>query len=309
MKATTLLLPLILALTMLPPNAGASEKSGKKLMVIASIPDFADMAREIGGAHVTVESMANGTEDVHAVAVRPSLAAKLARADVLIEMGLENEHAWLPALVEVCSNQKIRSGRQGDIIASEGVVPKDVPTNVGRSQGEQHPAGNPHVNLGPDMGRLMAQNIAKGLTANAPEYKADFEANLAKYLEKLDVKEKEWREAAAKLKGVKFVSHHPDMAYFADFLGLEEVGTVEPKPGIPPSSSHTAALIEEMKTQGVKVIVREPQYSEKLANEIASKTGAKVVKLTVMVGGVPEAKTWIDMIDYNIQAMLEAIKG
>lgn len=111
-----------------------------------------------------------------------------------------------------------------------------------------------------------------------------------------------------KLKGVKFVSHHPDMAYFADFLGLEEVGTVEPKAGIPPSGSHTAALIEEMKTKGAKIIIREPQYSANLANEIASKTGAKVVKLAVMVGGVPEVKTWIDLIDYNIKALLEAIK-
>jgi len=309
MRTTTFLLALLCAMAWLHCGAGASEKSGRKLMVIASIPDFADMAREIGGTHITVESMANGTEDVHAVAVRPSLAAKLARADVLIEMGLENEHAWLPPLVEVSSNQKIQPGRQGDIIASEGVVPKDVPTIVGRKEGEQHPGGNPHVNLGPDMGRLMAQNIAKGLTANAPDYKADFEANLAKYLEKLDAKEKEWREAAAKLKGVKFVSHHPDMAYFADFLGLEEIGTVEPKAGIPPSGSHTAALIKEMKAQGAKIIVREPQYSDALAREIAAQTGAKVVKLAVMVGGVPEAKTWIDMIDYNIKAMLEAIKG
>ena len=124
---------------------------------------------------------------------------------------------------------------------------------------------------------------------------------------RLEAKEKEWKAAAAKLKGVKVVSHHADMEYFADFLGLEIVGTVEPKHGIPPSSSHTAALIEEMKAKGVKIIIREPQYSEKLANEIAAKTGAKVVKLAAMVGGVPEAKTWIEMIDYNIHAMLDAV--
>src|SRR5208337_1421742 len=98
-------------------------------------------------------------------------------------------------------------------------------------------------------------------------------ANLAKYLEKLDAKEKEWKAAAEKLKGVKVIEHHEDMEYFADFLGLEIAGTVEPKHGIPPSSSHTAALIETMKAKGVKIIIREPQYSEKLANEIASKTG------------------------------------
>ena len=287
--------------------AAATNASEKQLNVIASIPDFADMAREIGGAHVSVQAMANGTEDVHAVAVRPSLAAKLARADVLIEMGLDLEHAWLPALVEVANNQKIK--HQGDIVASEGIVPKEVPTIVGRTEGEQHAAGNPHVNVGPDMGRIFAQNIAKGLIANAPEFKADFEANLAKYLDKLSAKEKEWQEAAKRLKGTKIVSHHPDMAYFADFLGLVEVGTVEPKAGIPPSSSHTAALIELMKAQGCKVIIREPQYSDGLAKEIAAQTGAQVVKIAVMVNGVPEAKTWIEMIDYNIHAMLDAVQA
>jgi zinc/manganese transport system substrate-binding protein len=158
------------------------------------------------------------------------------------------------------------------------------------------------------MGRPMARNICAGLVGAAPEHKAVFEANLAKYLERLAVKEKEWAGAAAKLKGIKCVSYHPDSIYFTEFLGLELIGTIEPKPGIPPSAGHTAELINDMKQQGAKVILLEPQYSDKLPNEIASKAGAKVAKIAVMVGGRPEAKTWIDTVDANIAAVLTAVE-
>lgn len=283
--------------------------SDKQIKVIASIPDLADMAREIGGENITVECMTTGVEDIHAVAVRPSLAARLARADVLIELGLEAEHAWLPPLIDASNNVKInRVNRPGRIVASQGVTPKEVPLIVSRQEGEQHPSGNPHINVGPDMGRLMITNICHGLTAVAPDHKAFFEANLAKYLARLDVKEQEWAAAGEKLKGVKCVSFHPDMIYLTDFLGMEQLGTIEPKPGIPPSAGHITDLIKEMKQAGVKIIIREPQYSDKLPNEIATKTGAKVVKIAVMVGGRPEAKTWIETVDANIHALLDAVQ-
>ena len=276
----------------------------QRLTVIASIPDFADIGREIGGEHISIESIARGVEDPHAVPVRPSIASKLARADVLIEMGLDMEHAWLPSLVDASNNPKIKG--DGRIIATEGVVPKDVPTTVGRREGEQHTEGNPHVNVGPEGGRAFARNICEGLSRAAPRFKADFDANLKRYLEKLDKKEAEWRAAAAKLKGIRFVSFHPDMVYLADYLGMEQLGTIEPKPGISPSASHTADLINIMKAQKAQLVIREPQYPEGLANEIASQTGAKVVKLAIMVGGLPEATSWIAMIDANIKALLEA---
>ena len=275
------------------------------LNVIASIPDFADIAREIGGAHVSVESIARGVEDPHGVPVRASIAAKLARADALIEMGLGMEHAWLPALIDASNNPKLRG--DGDIQASEGITPKDVPLVVGRTEGEQHAEGNPHFNVGPDCGRTFAKNIAAGFKKLSPKYASDFEANLKRYLEKLAKKEIEWQAAAKKLKGVKFISYHPDMVYFADFLGMEQLGTLEPKPGIPPSASHTADLIALMKAQHAQLILREPQYSDDLPREIAAQTGAKVVTIAIMVNGVPGAKTWIDMIDTNIKSLMGAL--
>jgi ABC-type Zn uptake system ZnuABC Zn-binding protein ZnuA len=281
----------------------------KTLNVIATIPDLADIAREIGGTHVSVESMASGQEDPHAVPVRPALAAKLARTDALIEVGLDLEHAFLPALVEASNNPRIKLGSPGHIIASEGIVPKEVPLVVSRTEGEQHPEGNPHVNVGPDMGKRMAKNIAAGFSALAPGNETDFKNNLKTYLAKIADKEKEWKKKGAKLKGVKFVSFHPDFIYFADYFGMEQVGTLEPKPGIPPSAAHTTAIIKTLsEIKGTKVIVREPQYSENLPNQIAAQTGAKVVKVAIMVNGLPEAKTWIAMIDANLDALLKAVE-
>lgn len=304
MKSKHVLLAMLAAVAFATARA-----SDKKLQVIASIPDLADIAREIGGDLINVESLASGVEDIHAVPVRPSLAARLSRADVLIELGLEAEHAYLPPLIEASNNPKINKvGRAGRIVASDGVVPKDVPLLVSRAEGEQHPSGNPHINLGPDMGRVMANNICAGLIAVLPEHKATLEANLAKYLERLAVKEKEWAAAAEKLKGIKCVSYHPDTIYLVDFLGMELLGTIEPKPGIPPSAGHTTDLIKEMKQAGAKIILLEPQYSDKLPNEIAAKTGAKVVKIAAMVGGRPGPKTWIDTVDGNILAILKAVQ-
>lgn len=296
-----LLLPAALLLAM-----SARAEDGKKLKVIASIPDFADMAREIGGEFVEVESLAKGIEDLHAVPVRPSFAAKLAGADVLIEMGLGNEHAWLPALVEASHNPKLKPGGKGNIVAAAGQTPLEVPADLSRREGELHAEGNPHMNLDPAAGKAMARNIADGLIANSPGRKQVFEANLAKYLAAIAAKEKEWQAAAEKLKGVKFVSYHNHWAYWARYFGMEYAGTLENKPGIPPSGSHLAQLMEAMKRDGVKLVVREPQFSEKLPRDVAEKTGGTVVKLAVMVGGLPEAKTWIGLIDANLKALLEA---
>ena len=282
---------------------------GRVLNVIASIPDWADMAREIGGPHVKVEALTQGTEDIHGVPVRPSMAAKLASADVLIETGLDNEHAWLPALVETSGNPKIRGDGKGRVLACEGLTPLELPTDLSRTQGEVHAEGNPHMNLDPGRGKALAANICKGLSANAPEFKSEFETNLAKYQERIEAKLAEWRKAGEKLRGLKFVSYHNHWVYWADFFQMQYAGTLEVKPGIPPSGSHISRLVEKMKSEGITLVVREPQFSEKLPREIAAKVNGKVVKLAIMVGGLPEAKTWVEMIDTNLKNLLAAVEG
>ncbi|MEI6233097.1 MAG: metal ABC transporter substrate-binding protein [Planctomycetota bacterium] len=296
--------PLELLLLTIALSSAAADKA---LNVMTTIPDLADIAREIGGHAITVESIVSGTDDIHAVSVRPSLVAKLARADAVIEIGLDLEHSFLPSLVEAANNPKLK--REGRIVVSEGMIPKDVPTVISRAEGEQHPEGNPHMNVGPDSGKRFAKNICARLCELAPGNESLFKANLKTYLAKVADKEKEWKAKGAKLKGVKFVTYHPDFVYFSDYFGMESVGTLEPKPGIPPSASHTAQIITRLKEiNGTKLILREPQYSDALPTAIAAQTGAKVVKIAIMVDGLPEAKTWIGMIDANLEAIIKALE-
>jgi len=289
--------------------AGGPASAEEKIYIVTSLPDLADIAARIGGDLVTVESLARGIEDPHGVPIKPSFVPKLNRAQVLIVMGLEYEHSWIPALVTESRNSKIVKGNNGYIDVSLKVTPKEVPTDLSRAKGELHPAGNPHFNLDPEAGRLIAQTIAEGLTLNFPQHRATFEANLKAFLSQLDAKIREWKIMARPLRGVRFVSYHQDITYFADRFGMEYVGTIELKPGIEPTAAHLVELVQTMKTEGVKVVVREPHFSEKVPSQIADQVGGQVVKLPIMVGGAPEVKTYFDLIEYNIRELLKAAQA
>ena len=281
----------------------------EKIYIVTSLPDLADIATRIGGDLVTVESLAKGIEDPHGVPIKPSFVPKLNRAQVLIIMGLEYEHSWIPALVTESRNSRIIKGNAGYIDVSLKVTPKEVPTDLSRAKGELHPAGNPHFNLDPEDGRLIAQTIAEGLSANFPQHRKKFETNLKDFLVQLDAKIREWEVVARPLKGVKFISYHADFTYFADRFGLDYVGTIEFKPGIEPTAAHLVELMQNMKTGGVKIVLREPHFSEKVPNQIANEVGGLVVKLPIMVGGVPEVKTYFDLIEYNLRTLLKAAQA
>ena len=193
--------------------------AGDKLYIVTTLPDLADITASIGGDVVTVESLARGVEDPHGIPIKPSFVPKLNRAQAVVVMGLEYEHSWIPALLAEARNPKILKGQSGYIDVSVRVTPKEVPTDLSRAQGELHPAGNPHFNLDPEDGRLIAQAIAEGLTLNFPQHRAKFEANLKAYLAQLSVRMREWETLAKPLKGVKFVSYHQDFTYFADRFG------------------------------------------------------------------------------------------
>jgi len=286
-------------------TAGAEEK----IYVVTTLPDLADIAARIGGDLVTVESLAKGIEDPHGIPMKPSFVPKLNRAQVVVLMGLEYEHSWLPGLLFEARNQKILKGQSGYIDVSVRVTPKEVPTDLSRAKGELHPFGNPHFNLDPEDGRLIAQTIAEGLSANFPQHRKKFETNLKDFLVQLDAKIREWEVMARPLKGVKFISYHADFTYFADRFGLDYVGTIEFKPGIEPTAAHLVELMQNMKTGGVKIVLREPHFGEKVPNQIANEVGGLVVKLPIMVGGVPEVKTYFDLIEYNLRTLLKAAQA
>ncbi len=289
--------------------AASHGRAADKLKVVTTIPDLADMTRQIGGDAVDVTSLATGVEDIHAVPMKPSFAVTLNRADAVVLMGLEAEHAFLPALLEAARNPKIQRDTPGYIDCSVYITPLDVPTRIDRSLGDIHPMGNPHYNLDPVMGKDAARAIADGLARLQPENRATFQKNLDAFQAKLDEAIARWEKEAAPLKGKKLVSYHPDLLYFAERFGMEPVGTIEIRAGVDPTPGHIAELEDTMRRQKVDIVVRELHYPAGLADTVAKQTGAKLVELPVMVGGVPEAKDYISFIDYNVRTMLKAAQS
>ena len=277
-----------------------------EIRVVATLTDLADFARNIGGNHVSVRSLATGVEDTHGVPLKPSFVPSMNRADLIILVGFGCEHSFLPALLEASKNPGIQYGRAGYIDCSKGIVPAEVPKSTDHSEGDVHPYGNPHYMLDPVRAKTAIQNIYEAFVAKAPEYEADFKKNREAYLAKLDPKIAEWQDKAKPLKGLKFVSYHGHWFYFAERFGMEYYGTIEYKPGVDPTTRHIETLVASMKADHVPVVVREPQFPEKVPALIAEQTGAKLVKLPIMPGGVPKTDTYIEMMDYIIQSFVGA---
>ncbi|MGH7254519.1 MAG: metal ABC transporter substrate-binding protein, partial [Nitrospirales bacterium] len=310
-KASSFLLALVAVCCLL--NLGMAGRppvgQGGKLYVVASIPDLADITARIGGDLVEVESLARGVEDPHGVPIKPSFLPKLNRADLLVVMGMEHEHAWLDALVAEARNPRILPQGHGYVDCSVYITPKQIPVDISRSEGDLHPLGNPHYNLDPENGKLIARAVAESLVRAYPEGRPVFEANLQRFVAALDHRIQDWLRRAAPLRGVKFVSYHQDTIYFAERFGLIEIGQIELKPGIEPTQQHLIQLVRRMKAEHVRLVLREPQYSEKLPRRVAQETGARLVKFPIMVGGAPEIRAYEDLIEYNLQGMLSALQG
>jgi ABC-type Zn uptake system ZnuABC Zn-binding protein ZnuA len=284
----------------------ASCANAGTIHVVTTLTDLADFTRNVGGDHVDVFSLATGIEDTHGVPMKPSFVPRLNRADLIVLVGFDCEHAFLPALLEASKNPRIQKGKPGYVDCSQGITPMDVPKSTDHSEGDVHPYGNPHYMLDPSLAKSAVNCIYNALVAIAPQYEADFTRNRNAYVAKLDAKIAAWRTMAGPLKGVKFISYHEEWVYFAKAFNMEAFGTVELKPGIDPTARHIEDLITSMKTERVPIVIREPQFPEKVPAMIAEKTGAKLVTLPIMPGGVPHTDTYIDMMDYIIRALVAA---
>jgi zinc/manganese transport system substrate-binding protein len=287
--------------------------AARTLRVVATIPELADIASRVGGDRVSVVSLARGSEDIHQVVMRPSLVPKLNRADAVVYLGLTVEHAFLPGLLDVARNPAMRSDAtkecvgSGCIDCSVGLEVLDKPSSLSRAEGEIHPFGNPHYNLNPENGVLIARNVETGLARVDPDHAAEYEKNLKAYLKELDAKLAVWRKWVKPLKGVKAVSYHEDNAYLAQFTGIDFVGTLEPKPGVAPTPSHLEKLVGTMKQDGVTLIVREQQYDPKLPEWLSRRTGAKIATVGTMAKALPHTDTFIEMSENNLRSILTAL--
>jgi len=278
----------------------------QQIRVVATWPALADITKQVGKELVSVDTLATGVEDPHGVPMKPSFVPRLNRADVLILIGLDDEHAWIPALLEVASNPKILLGRPGYIDCSVGIPVLDAPTRVDRAEGDLHPKGNPHYLLDPVRAKIVAQNIATGLSRNFPQHQQVFEKNLKAYVAELDNWIGRWEKMAAPLRGVKFVEYHPEWIYLADRFGMSRIGSVELKPGIEPTPNHIVELTQQIKQDKARLLIYGSQ-NPRIPQQISNETGIKVLRLYSGGGSGPETDSYIKWIDYTVRTLVQAV--
>jgi zinc/manganese transport system substrate-binding protein len=284
--------------------------SWAKVKVVSSLQDFASITDAIGGNQVETFALARGYQDPHFVDAKPSFILKLSNADLLIVAGLELEIGYLPPLIDQSRNGKIHPGSPGYLDASVGCDILQRPTTqVTRAMGDVHPYGNPHYWTDPDNGRVIARAIAAKLSELDPGGREAYQKNLAAFEAKLAEKEKEWTAKMAPYAGTKVITFHDSWPNFAKHFKLTIAGHVEPKPGIPPTPSHTLEIINLIKAQKIPVVLVEPYFDLKTPKYIAAQTGAAVVTLYPSVGGTPEIKDYFSLFDKDIDAFVSAVKG
>jgi zinc/manganese transport system substrate-binding protein len=305
MKTPIRILPAALAVLVF---AGADVRAAT-LKVVATTQDLESIAREVGGDKIQVDSLAKGYQDPHFVEPKPSFILKLHAADLLIVVGREMEIGWLPPLITQSRNARIQPNGDRYLDASLTAHILEIPTGqITRAMGDVHPQGNPHYWLSPENGRKIAQAIQKKLSEISPGDAGYFSQRFADFDRRLADAEKRWNAAMAPYKGLKIVTYHRSWPNFTEQFALDVIGYVEPKPGIPPSPSHTLDIMQEMKRQNVKIIVMEPYFDSKTPNSIARETGAKVVVLAPSVGGAKEVTDYFKLFDYNVNLLVTAIK-
>ena len=281
----------------------------KKLNVVTATTDLAALTQEVGGDKVNVESIAKGYQDPHFVEAKPSFLLKLRQADLLVVVGLQLEIGWLPPLITQSGNPRIQVGAAGYLDASQFAEILDIPTGtVTRAEGDVHPLGNPHYWLDPDNGRRIAKGIASKLTEMDPADAAYFQERFQDFDQRLTAAEQKWDAEMKPYRARKVVTYHRSFPNFAKHFGLNVIGYVEPRPGIPPTPSHTIELIGLMKRENCKVILVEPYFDLKTPNSIARETGGVVVQYLPSVGGEKDVTDYFKLFDYDIALLTKAFQ-
>jgi len=288
---------------------GTSTPPPARLSVVATTPDLAALAKEIGGDAVDVKALAKPTEDPHFVDAKPSHIVTLNRADVLIEGGAELELGWLPPLLESARNSRISAGAPGRVVASKGIKMLEVPTTFDRSKGDVHALGNPHFLIDPLNAKIVAADIAEHLSQVQPQSADAFKANLQRFNTAIDAKLAEWEKQLSPYHGAKIVTYHKDFGYFAERFGLEIAETLEPKPGIAPSPSHLAQVISTMRAEKVRVVLVQPYQNRKTAETVARQTDAIVLDVSQQPGAIKGTDTYFDLMDYLVRTLVSGLQG
>ncbi len=329
-------------------DAGAEAANKTTLQVVTTLPDYAVLARAIGGNRISVKAIVRGDQDAHFIRPKPSFSLAVRKADVLIATGLDLE-LWLQTVIDNSGNRKIRSGQVGYVSVSYGMGLLEKPKVMSRVEGGLHIYGNPHVTCSPINMKVAARNIANGLIKNDPAGKADYMKNLGLLHKKIDehlfgkklvgmlggenlcslaeqgkligfLEEHKfegkplvenlggWLKKMLPLRGTAIVSYHKNWVYFARLFGLEEAGYVEPKPGIPPSPKHVTDLVNMMREKDIRIILAANYFDEQKIRTVAARVNAEPVIVPLYVGGVAGVDDYFQLVDYWIDGLLKAAK-
>ena len=299
-----LFVPLLLALGFFVVGAEAADK----IRVVTTTTDLKALTEVVGGDLVEVDSLARGSQNPHDLEVRPSLMIKVRRADLLVLNGLELD-GWAEVVIQGANNSNVIPGAPGRVDASQGVMVLEVPTSrVDRSMGDVHPVGNPHYTVDPGMAPAITANILGGLARVAPQHRSVFERNRTQFLSRLDEAMTRWSALLEPFKGAKVVVDHNMWPYFLTRFGFVQAGSIEERPGIPPTPTHLTKLIALMKAEHIKVVIMVPWADQKLSERVAQEAGAKAVTLANGVGALKGTDTYIDMLDYDVKTLAQAFR-
>ncbi|WP_150430578.1 metal ABC transporter solute-binding protein, Zn/Mn family [Dechloromonas sp. CZR5] len=278
------------------------------LNVFATVPEWGALAKEIGGDKVKLYTATNAFQDPHRIEAKPSLLAQARQASLVIAAGADLEIGWLPLVLRDSGNPAIQPGRPGYFEAAAFVTRLEIPAVVDRAHGDVHAAGNPHTHLDPrnvlKVGEKLAARMAELDAANAAAY----QAGLAAFSGKWQAAMARWEKEAAPLKGVAVLVHHQSFIYLTNWLGMKEVGTLEPKPGIEPTSGHLGALLQRQQATPARMVLRTAYQQDAQSQWIAGKTGIPAVLLPYTVGGTPEARDLFGLFDDTVQRLLKGLR-
>jgi len=279
------------------------------IQVVASTEDMADFARRVGGDRVEVYAISNGKFDLHFFEPLPSQVMKLQRADLLVVGGLEID-GWIQGLIDASGNPRIQFGAAGYVDPSAGVRPLDVPQGrIDGSMGDVHPSGNPHFWFTPENVAMAVANIAGGLIRVDPQGKAVYESNRDRYLEEVRTTFRRLQERLAPYRGTAVIQYHPSWDYFCETFGLRIVGSLEPKPGIPPTPGHLREIVKRAGTEHARLLLVEPYYPERPVRFVVKNTGVKALRLPLYLGGREGVKTYLENLQFLVETIAGALQG
>lgn len=274
-----------------------------KVNVFACAPEWGALAKEIGGDKVDVYTASNANQDIHHMRAKPSLLSAMRRADLVVCSGASLEIGWLPILLNKAGKASVQEGGIGSIMASDYVPLLEVMQNVDRSMGHVHPEGNPHVHLDPNNILLISKVLMQRLSEVDYENEAYYQEKQTAFDTNWQQEITQWKSQAAALKGQKIVVYHKSWTYLLNWLGMEAIASLEPKPGIPPTASHLEKVLQDIKGQKVKGILVAPFESDKAANWLSEKSDIPVIKLPFTVGGNKQAKDLQSLFDDTVKRL------